>query len=417
MNDGAPGEVGDRLERLLPGDVDLDLGADRAHRGASLFSRARNCVQSAANTVQLRRSLDKSAIRSSQERKERAIFTNIRPTGIRSVETGAAPGAGTFFCTDCGAHLSLLEEDVLPECPSCGGSSFGRDSIFESMQDHGGQTAEFAAPHEAGSPDWLDEARAMLAAGRPRPRLPRATRARSSSSRSRRAGRRIGRSAAADLRLDDPSVSRRHALIVSERPKALRVLDDRSLNGVRLNGERIEWARLVDGDELDDRPLPAVRPRSLTRFRQAPDSADRSTPSISGDRKPSEAAKLARERLHEEIERVRDRRRGDARRAGGPQGHGQGLDAEELRRELDELRLETRSYVKRKVRKSEKRIERSVRELEARSDELERRIDQVEADREAAEWRIHNSTEEMLDGLLADVRAIADRLAGQPPPR
>ena len=61
---------------------------------------------------------------------------------------------------------------------------------------------------------------------------------------------RIGRSVAADFRLDDPSVSRRHALIVSEAPKALRVLDDRSLNGVRLNGELVEWGRLGDGDEL-----------------------------------------------------------------------------------------------------------------------------------------------------------------------
>ena len=61
---------------------------------------------------------------------------------------------------------------------------------------------------------------------------------------------RIGRSAVADIRLDDPSVSRRHALIVSEAPKSLRVLDDRSLNGVHLNGEQIEWARLADGDEL-----------------------------------------------------------------------------------------------------------------------------------------------------------------------
>jgi hypothetical protein len=177
------------------------------------------------------------------------IFTNIRPSGIRSVDAGAAPGAGTFFCTGCGAHLSLLEEDLLPECPSCGGSTFGRDSIFESMQDHGGQTAEFAGPHEASSPDWLDQARAMLpAAGRglafrdsegPIELFPVAE-----------GWTRIGRSAAADLRLDDPSVSRRHALIVSEKPKALRVLDDRSLNGVRLNGMPIEWARLVDGDEL-----------------------------------------------------------------------------------------------------------------------------------------------------------------------
>jgi hypothetical protein len=177
------------------------------------------------------------------------IFTNIRPTAIRSVPTGTAPGGGTFFCIECGGHLSLLEEDVLPTCPSCGGSSFGRDSIFESMQDHGGQTAEFLAPQETGSPDWLEEARAMLPSG-----------GRGLASRDddgpvevfliEEGWTRIGRSAAADLRLDDPSVSRRHALIVSERPKALRVLDDRSLNGVRVNGELIEWARLGDGDEL-----------------------------------------------------------------------------------------------------------------------------------------------------------------------
>ena len=61
---------------------------------------------------------------------------------------------------------------------------------------------------------------------------------------------RIGRSAAADIRLDDPSVSRRHALIVSEQPDSLRVLDDRSLNGVFLNGEIVEWGRLAAGDEL-----------------------------------------------------------------------------------------------------------------------------------------------------------------------
>jgi pSer/pThr/pTyr-binding forkhead associated (FHA) protein len=61
---------------------------------------------------------------------------------------------------------------------------------------------------------------------------------------------RIGRSAAADIRLDDPSVSRRHALIVSEQPDSLRVLDDRSLNGVFLNGEIVDWGRLSDGDEL-----------------------------------------------------------------------------------------------------------------------------------------------------------------------
>jgi pSer/pThr/pTyr-binding forkhead associated (FHA) protein len=59
----------------------------------------------------------------------------------------------------------------------------------------------------------------------------------------------IGRSLTADIRLDDPTVSRRHALICRQ-PEGVRVLDDRSLNGVFLNGERTEWAPLEDGDEL-----------------------------------------------------------------------------------------------------------------------------------------------------------------------
>jgi hypothetical protein len=89
------------------------------------------------------------------------------------------------------------------------------------------------------------------------------------------------------------------------------------------------------------------------------------------------------------------------------------VNAEELRRELDQLRIETRGYVKRRVRKSEKRIRRSVRDLADRSDRLEQRIDQVEADREAAEWRVYSNTEAMLDGLLRDVREIADLLTRQ----
>jgi chromosome segregation ATPase len=126
----------------------------------------------------------------------------------------------------------------------------------------------------------------------------------------------------------------------------------------------------------------------------------------------SEAAQLARERLREEIERVRNgvEEMLDEQESGG--GHGPAGD--DVRRELDKLRLETRTYVKRKVRKSQKKLERSAREIDARTDELERRIVQVEADREKAEWRIHNSTEQMLDGLLDDVRSIADRLAERP---
>src|SRR5687767_15204199 len=60
---------------------------------------------------------------------------------------------------------------------------------------------------------------------------------------------RIGRSLAADVRFDDATVSRRHALIVSQ-ADGVRVLDDRSLNGVYVNGRRVEWSPLRDGDEI-----------------------------------------------------------------------------------------------------------------------------------------------------------------------
>ena len=60
----------------------------------------------------------------------------------------------------------------------------------------------------------------------------------------------IGRSLENHLVIDDPSVSRRHALVVAEPGKALRVLDDSSLNGVLVNGEAVEWGPLRDGDQL-----------------------------------------------------------------------------------------------------------------------------------------------------------------------
>jgi pSer/pThr/pTyr-binding forkhead associated (FHA) protein len=60
---------------------------------------------------------------------------------------------------------------------------------------------------------------------------------------------RIGRSMAADLRFDDATVSRRHALVVNQ-AEGVRVLDDRSLNGIHVNGRRVEWSPLTDGDEV-----------------------------------------------------------------------------------------------------------------------------------------------------------------------
>jgi predicted nucleic acid-binding Zn-ribbon protein len=169
-----------------------------------------------------------------------------------SFATGTLPGSGTFFCLECGSQLFLDENDRLPDCPRCGASRFRRDSIFESMQDHGETTDEFSVPDELAPPSWLSEARAGLPTSPGRYLAYRDEEGEDEIQvfRIERGWTRIGRSIAADVRLDDPSVSRRHALVVSEPDESLRVLDDRSLNGVFLNGEIVDWGKLEDGDEL-----------------------------------------------------------------------------------------------------------------------------------------------------------------------
>ena len=106
--------------------------------------------------------------------------------------------------------------------------------------------ADTPAPAE-GAPEWVQEAKGGLT-------VPGKYLAYEESGRHvvlpiTREWTRIGRSMAADLRFDDATVSRRHALIVSQ-PEGVRVLDDRSLNGIYVNGRRVEWSPLTDGDEV-----------------------------------------------------------------------------------------------------------------------------------------------------------------------
>ena len=58
----------------------------------------------------------------------------------------------------------------------------------------------------------------------------------------------IGRGAEADLRLDDPGISRRHAEIVLSDPP--RITDLGSTNGTFVEGERVGSAELYDGIKL-----------------------------------------------------------------------------------------------------------------------------------------------------------------------
>jgi pSer/pThr/pTyr-binding forkhead associated (FHA) protein len=60
---------------------------------------------------------------------------------------------------------------------------------------------------------------------------------------------RLGRGLASDVVLEDRSVSRRHA-VVTRRGDEVVLWDDRSLNGVHVNGERVTQAVLQNGDAI-----------------------------------------------------------------------------------------------------------------------------------------------------------------------
>jgi pSer/pThr/pTyr-binding forkhead associated (FHA) protein len=59
----------------------------------------------------------------------------------------------------------------------------------------------------------------------------------------------IGRAPQSDVFLDDITVSREHARL-ERTPNGIILTDQGSLNGTYVNRERIESARLADGDEL-----------------------------------------------------------------------------------------------------------------------------------------------------------------------
>jgi DNA-directed RNA polymerase subunit RPC12/RpoP len=161
-------------------------------------------------------------------------------------------GAGSFRCRGCGYTLTLSSSDELTACPSCGGEDFVRASLFstERMSTRMGLTRPGARLFEPISSDRDSElvrARAQIA--QPGEYLCYEEGGELRTIALNREWTRIGRSLAADVRLDDPTVSRRHALIVRQ-PDGVRLLDDRSLNGVFVNGERVDGQALEDADEI-----------------------------------------------------------------------------------------------------------------------------------------------------------------------
>jgi pSer/pThr/pTyr-binding forkhead associated (FHA) protein/DNA-directed RNA polymerase subunit RPC12/RpoP len=163
---------------------------------------------------------------------------------MESLMSGTLAGTGSFRCEECGYVVTLAAADALPECPSCSSRNFTRASLFSGPRFARG-SAEGLTTEER--QDWIGEARAGLTG--PGQYLVYERDGEVESISLQREWTRVGRSLAADVRFDDPTVSRRHALIVRQ-PDGVRVLDDRSLNGVFVNGERVEWRELRDGDEI-----------------------------------------------------------------------------------------------------------------------------------------------------------------------
>jgi FHA domain/Zinc-ribbon containing domain len=185
---------------------------------------------------------------------------------METLTSGTITGAGSFRCQHCDYVLTLLGSDMLSSCPRCGSEDFARASLFSAGRLGDRRfSPEDALTRRIGSEDTLPGRRSpgaisqpgrgvKLAQARERIEGPGEYLVYEESGEWRtvaltREWTRIGRSLAADVRFDDPTVSRRHALIVRQ-PDGVRVLDDRSLNGVFVNGARVEGKTLEDGDEI-----------------------------------------------------------------------------------------------------------------------------------------------------------------------
>src|SRR2546426_11773903 len=169
---------------------------------------------------------------------------------MASLTAGTFVGAGSFRCRSCGSVPALAALDALTACPRCAGEEFARASLFNTERIQQGEPGSAGALAEPAAEDRESQlARARAHVEQPGEYLCYEEGGELRTLALSREWTRIGRSLAADVRFDDPTVSRRHALIVRQHD-GVRVLDDRSLNGVFVNGERVEWSTLRDGDEI-----------------------------------------------------------------------------------------------------------------------------------------------------------------------
>jgi len=160
---------------------------------------------------------------------------------MQSITTGTITGAGSFSCEDCGYVVTTGAEQALPACPSCDGERFTPATAFT------GRTVAVAGAELVADPRRLDDARELASPSGQflayeddgELQLVPLT----------KEWTRVGRSLAADVRFDDSTVSRRHAILSREDGRWV-LLDDRSANGTWVDGERVTRAVLRDGARL-----------------------------------------------------------------------------------------------------------------------------------------------------------------------
>ena len=135
-----------------------------------------------------------------------------------------------MFCSECGFQNS----DTANFCSKCGTLLPQEDAPQQTTMAYAVDDVTSAVEREAEGPVLVIRA----GGGRAGEHLP-----------LQAARETIGRAPDADLFLDDVTVSREHALL-ERQADGTHVRDLDSLNGTYVNRQRVDEARLADGDEL-----------------------------------------------------------------------------------------------------------------------------------------------------------------------
>ncbi len=197
-----------------------------------------------------------------------------------SLTSGTFAGAGSFRCAGCDYTLTLNGSDVLPDCPGCGGREFVRASLFSTERIAAGATSTsitgagegtLAQPPAADREAQLAHARELIE--QPGEYLCYEENGEPRTVALTREWTRIGRSLAADLRFDDPTVSappRADRAPARRRARARRPQPQRRVRQRRPRGRKTLQRRRRDpGRALPpDVPERAARPRTRRRARR-----------------------------------------------------------------------------------------------------------------------------------------------------